>query len=143
MDRLRYNELALAAMRWAAVKPATRDAVAQVNRCVEEMQKLRGHTAPPVDRRGTLTMNTLEEQDRAEDLRKAYAARRDEIAPTDADLAELIAEHNVHLAPYDAIVYARIDRREVGVKYSAVGGDKAKAVRLAVRKVLRLVGVAQ
>lgn len=52
MDRLQYNELALEALRWAAVKPATREAVAQVNRCVEEMQKLRGYTAPPVDRRG-------------------------------------------------------------------------------------------
>lgn len=52
MDRLQYNELALEAMRWAAVKPATREAVEKVNRCVEEMQKLRGYTAPPVDRRG-------------------------------------------------------------------------------------------
>lgn len=52
MDRLQYNELALEALRWAAVKPATREAVAQVNRCVEEMQKLRDYTVPPVDRRG-------------------------------------------------------------------------------------------
>lgn len=52
MDRLQYNELALAAMRWAAVKPATREAVENVNRCVEEMQRLRGYSAPPVDRRG-------------------------------------------------------------------------------------------
>lgn len=83
-------------------------------------------------------------------LRKAYAARRDGIdLRTDADLhylrepglADLIATHAIHIAPYDAIVYARIDTREVGVKYSAVGGDKAKAVRLAVREVLRLVGV--
>lgn len=64
MDRLQYNELALEAMRWAAVKPATRDAVNKVNRCVEEMQKLRGHTAPPVDRRGTL------EASEGRDLRK-------------------------------------------------------------------------
>lgn len=52
MDRIQYNELALDAMRWASVKPATREAVDNVNRCVEEMRKLRGHTAPPVDRRG-------------------------------------------------------------------------------------------
>lgn len=52
MDRLQYNELALEAMRWAAVRPATLEAVANVNRCVEEMQKLRGYAAPPVDRRG-------------------------------------------------------------------------------------------
>lgn len=50
--RLQYNELALEALRWAAVKPVTREAVEKVNRCVEEMQKLRGYTAPPVDRRG-------------------------------------------------------------------------------------------
>ena len=86
-------------------------------------------------------------------LRKAYAARR--VTPVDLFnreylchppepvLADLIAQHHIHVAPYDAIVYARIDTREVGVKYSAVGGDKAKAVRLAVREVLRLVGVAQ
>lgn len=90
---------------------------------------------------------------RTEQLRKAYAARRDEIVLTDADrnylleqrepdLADLIAAHQIHVAPYDAIVYARVGEREVGVKYSATGGDKAKAVRLAVREVLRLVGVA-
>ena len=61
--------------------------------------------------------------------------------PTIDQIADLIATHSIHIAPYDAIVYARIDKREVGVKYSAVGGDKAKAVRLAVRAVLRLVGV--
>lgn len=94
---------------------------------------------------------------RREQLMAAYAARRqvhDEIVLTDADrdhlleqrepdLADLIATHSIHIAPYDAIVYARIDKREVGVKYSATGGDKAKAVRLAVREVLRLVGVSR
>lgn len=86
-------------------------------------------------------------------LRKACAACRDEIdLRTDADrnylleqrepeLADLISTHSVHVAPYGAIVYARIGEREVGVKYSATGGDKAEAVRLAVREVLRLVGV--
>ena len=52
MDRLQYNELALEAMRWAAVRPATLEAVEKINRCVEEMQKLRDYTVPPVDRRG-------------------------------------------------------------------------------------------
>lgn len=85
-------------------------------------------------------------------LLEAYAARRQVL--TDAnrdylleqrepDLADLMATHSIHVSPYDAIVYARIDTREVGVKYSAVGGDKAEAVRLAVREVLRLVGVTQ
>lgn len=85
-------------------------------------------------------------------LRKAYAARRENHVDLfnreyrcrprqEPDLADLIATHAIHIAPYDAIVYARIDTREVGVKYSATGGDKAKAVRLAVREVLRLVGV--
>lgn len=65
----------------------------------------------------------------------------DEILLTGGTLADLIARHQIHIAPYDAIVYARVGEREVGVKYSATGGDKAKAVRLAVREVLRLVGV--
>ncbi len=89
---------------------------------------------------------------RREQLLAAYAARREnhvdlfnreyQCRPRqEPDLADLIAAHSIHIAPYDAIVYARIDKREVGVKYSATGGDKAKAVRLAVREVLRLVGV--
>lgn len=92
---------------------------------------------------------------RREQLMAAYAARRevltdadrpagdDSFFPTLLQMADLIATHSIHIAPYDAIVYARIDKREVGVKYSATGGDKAKAVRLAVREVLRLVGVTQ
>lgn len=96
---------------------------------------------------------------RTKQLREAYAARRDalqqvywagslgaqagvEYLPAaEPDLADLISTHSIHVAPYGAIVYARIGEREVGVKYSATGGDKAKAVRLAVREVLRLVGV--
>lgn len=79
---------------------------------------------------------------RTKQLREAYAARRDDsFFPTVPQLADLIAQHQIHVAPYGAIVYARIGEREVGVKYSAVGGDKAEAVRLAVREVLRLVGV--
>lgn len=109
-------------------------------------------------------LNRALHESRVADLREAYAARRevltdadreylkeqygidrpagdDSFFPTVPQLADLIAQHQIHVAPYGAIVYARIGEREVGVKYSAVGGDKAEAVRLAVREVLRLVGV--
>ncbi len=53
-------------------------------------------------------------------------------------MIELIARYKIKIEPWPAIVYARIGEREVGVKYSAVGGDEVKAIELAINQVVAL-----
>ncbi len=53
-------------------------------------------------------------------------------------MIELIARYKIKLEPWPSIVYARIGDREVGVKYSSVGGDVVQAIELAVTKVVEV-----